>query len=208
MSHARTTRRAVMGWTSIYTRSLPTDERDRRLAEIRSDLHEEITGGARPTAVLARALRGVPDDITWARRRRSETRHDTTLDQQTRWTVPLAIVLGPLVFGAVFVLAMTGAGAEGLAGTMGLLLIPVLGVGLVLAAVFRLGRAARLKHRLRVVAGVCGAAFAMSLVAINVGPDEGPEGWWLIFVGFGMFTAVPVGLAALLTSLFVRRDPG
>jgi hypothetical protein len=62
----------VRAWTRAYTRGLPLDERDRRRAEIESDLWELMHDFA-PTAkwtaahILVRLFAGIGDDIRWRR---------------------------------------------------------------------------------------------------------------------------------------------
>jgi uncharacterized protein (TIGR03435 family) len=60
----------VRSWTRLYTRQLPPSVRDRRRAEIESDLWEyrsDVAHSRRFAAaqVLARFLLGVPDDLGW-----------------------------------------------------------------------------------------------------------------------------------------------
>jgi uncharacterized protein (TIGR03435 family) len=61
----------VRGWTWLYTRQLPVATRDRRRAEIASDLWafqcDVADGGAYRVAahILARLVLGIPDDLGW-----------------------------------------------------------------------------------------------------------------------------------------------
>jgi hypothetical protein len=60
----------VRAWTRLYTwRVHPHDARDRRRAEIESDLWESMeetdTGLRRSVQILARMVRGMPDDLWW-----------------------------------------------------------------------------------------------------------------------------------------------
>jgi hypothetical protein len=61
----------VRAWTRVYTAGLPAATRDRRMAEIESDLWEleaedERPGSLHPALhVIARCLIGVPDDLLW-----------------------------------------------------------------------------------------------------------------------------------------------
>lgn len=67
------TQRLVRWWVSVYTVGLVTEMRNRRCAEIASDLWEQredavAVGNSRPAialAVLSRALAGVPADLWW-----------------------------------------------------------------------------------------------------------------------------------------------
>lgn len=56
-----------VAWARIYTLGLATDEREWRVAQIRSDVHEQLTldGGAGQFELLARLAVGAWDDITW-----------------------------------------------------------------------------------------------------------------------------------------------
>lgn len=60
---------AVALWTRIYTAGMETDLRDRRRAEIESDLWEsqQETRPASSLAVdlIARLVRGIPSDLRW-----------------------------------------------------------------------------------------------------------------------------------------------
>lgn len=65
--------RFVLAWARRYTRGLPVVATERRLAELRSDCHEQRTWasevGARPATValstVARTLAGLPADLLW-----------------------------------------------------------------------------------------------------------------------------------------------
>lgn len=62
--------RWVARWVRWYTRGLPEPVATARRAELASDLHEQSAQPSerRPRGgALARALRGVPADVTWAR---------------------------------------------------------------------------------------------------------------------------------------------
>lgn len=74
--------RLARRWVRLYTARLAHDARDRRRAEIDSDLWEHVSDAridqrSRTNiqlAVLARVLFGVPSDVTWARRTMKEQR--------------------------------------------------------------------------------------------------------------------------------------
>jgi hypothetical protein len=56
----------VRAWTALYTFALPPDIRDRRRAEIASDLWESEHDPDVPRGeLLFRALRGLPADLLW-----------------------------------------------------------------------------------------------------------------------------------------------
>jgi hypothetical protein len=53
-------------WTHLYTFALPSEIRDRRRAEIESDVWEsEHDPDVPPHAVVLRVLRGMPADVLW-----------------------------------------------------------------------------------------------------------------------------------------------
>src|SRR5215467_8094597 len=60
----------VRGWTRLYTSRLPANVRERRRAEVESDLWEsqQPEDGCTPAValhVLARLVLGIPDDLGW-----------------------------------------------------------------------------------------------------------------------------------------------
>lgn len=90
-------------WAERYTRGLPADVRDRRRAEIASDVFEQLhAGGARGAAVTWRVLRGVHADLAWRRgeQRLMEASHRPTRLRATwavvtqNWFAPLAVLVG------------------------------------------------------------------------------------------------------------------
>ena len=60
---------AVRLWTRAYTRGLPDTDRERRRAEIESDLWESVNGNAagplRAWQIVGRLLLGLGDDVRW-----------------------------------------------------------------------------------------------------------------------------------------------
>jgi hypothetical protein len=65
--------RAVEGWVAFYTRGLPSEVRDARRAELRSDLWEHLRQASgdghgrlrRSVQVGGRVVRGMADDLWW-----------------------------------------------------------------------------------------------------------------------------------------------
>jgi hypothetical protein len=55
----------IRAWTYVYTLALPADIRDRRRAEIASDIWESGCDNASQWSALIRFLRGVPADLIW-----------------------------------------------------------------------------------------------------------------------------------------------
>lgn len=52
-------------WTRVYTVAMPAEERERRRAEVESDLWESLRDPVGARQILARLLLGVADDIGW-----------------------------------------------------------------------------------------------------------------------------------------------
>lgn len=57
--------RLVRAWTRLYTAGLPPDLRDRRRAEIESDLWESQQSPGAAPHMLLRLLLGLRDDLAW-----------------------------------------------------------------------------------------------------------------------------------------------
>ena len=100
----------VRWWTARYTRGLRLDVRERRIAEIASDLHEqssstEHSGHPRlAAAVVWRAVRGMPADLAWRKRERKTIRTGRINDDPRllrvwsvmtqAWFAPIAVLVG------------------------------------------------------------------------------------------------------------------
>jgi hypothetical protein len=91
----------VRAWTRAYTWRLEPAVRDRRRAEIESELWEleqDPDRGNHPAAhVLARLVIGIPDDLSW--RAESAAARQTPLRARLRiaaWTVATLVVLAAL----------------------------------------------------------------------------------------------------------------
>ena len=112
--------RLVEGWTWLYTVRLPPDIRDRRRAEVRSDLWEQARAerdlGYRPESMalhqLVRCVLGIPADLLWRRAQARASRRGVGRQRQP-WLVELfpyeaavwvAVVAGLLTSLAVHVL--------------------------------------------------------------------------------------------------------
>lgn len=86
----------VLRWVRWYTERLPAAIAERRLDEIRADLHDHISfaradgaGAFRITlSVLSRMLRGLPADVVWSGRIRPWRQ-----DMIVKLTVALAVIL-------------------------------------------------------------------------------------------------------------------
>ncbi|MFA5883661.1 MAG: hypothetical protein WDA60_07410 [Acidimicrobiia bacterium] len=99
-------------WADRYTRGLPADVRDRRRAEIASDVFEHLHATSAGTAdasrgigVAWRATRGIPADLAW-RRLEKRAMHGATPDPNgsplrnawavvtQNWFAPIAVLIG------------------------------------------------------------------------------------------------------------------
>jgi hypothetical protein len=58
--------RLLRWWTRVYTAGLPPEERERRRAEVESDLWESSRDPSGSRQVLSRLLLGVADDVGWS----------------------------------------------------------------------------------------------------------------------------------------------
>ncbi len=104
-------------WSRRYTRGLPVDVRDRRIAEIDSDVHEQscAVSGDRPSAraIAWRTARGIPADLIWRRQERRAMRRAVVAVKGSRvrnvwamttqaWFAPLAVLVGVFdIVGAI-----------------------------------------------------------------------------------------------------------
>lgn len=136
----------VRGWSSLYTRGLPCDHRDRRRAELESDLWEHVFASREQhegqllltLQILTRLIAGVPADLTWrlehrasgksTARRRITHRRDRHMDaagsnRRTRFIVVsfVAVITALLIIALIFV----GGGAT----FIGITLAAFIGVG-------------------------------------------------------------------------------
>ncbi len=80
----------VRAWTRAYTWGMDPRARNARLAEIESDLWESAHEGDGASAILARLILGLADDLVW------RTTHDLIQDTSARRTA---------TFGAIITLA-------------------------------------------------------------------------------------------------------
>lgn len=97
--------RFTLGWARTYTRRLPSEVSEARIAEIRSDLWEQgremddagVTAFDASVHVLARCLLGMPADLAWRRtqskvRRKGERTMKLSLKNDW-WLVPASAVV-------------------------------------------------------------------------------------------------------------------
>ena len=103
---------SVRAWTRVYTLRMDTSDRDRRRAEIESDLweyHEDLRRrGASPSGIafcmLARLVLGLPHDLLW----RLECEEDRDMaPRQSAWTTGAALgaAVGITVLWALFIVS-------------------------------------------------------------------------------------------------------
>lgn len=97
-------------WTDRYTRGLAEEVRDRRRAEIASDVFEQVqmasTASSSPgTAIAWRATRGIPADLAWRRQEKRVMQGATPDPRGSRlrntwgvvtqnWFAPIAVLVG------------------------------------------------------------------------------------------------------------------
>ena len=119
MSEIHVASRFTRSWVRLYTRRLDPELRERRIAEIESDLWEhgrdsEEAGAAPSDAglqIVARCLAGMPADLAWrsdaARRARSSRRREPMNEviRRSWWLVPAALVG---LFDVMLFLAQSG----------------------------------------------------------------------------------------------------
>jgi len=101
----------VLWWTARYTRGLRSDVRERRVAEISSDVHEQerfaVASGPRSLrgAIVWRTVRGIPADLAWRRIERKAMRNDRSEPNRgwlhrawsvitQTWFAPIAVLVG------------------------------------------------------------------------------------------------------------------
>jgi hypothetical protein len=140
----------VLGWARTYTHGLDDDARDRRLAELASDCHEQRRWGgevgASPAAVatsmVARTLAGMPADLLWrqgqiaASRDRSPNPGGRPMGRWIRdnWWVALAAVLGVLVTALGVALPFED---RTVGAVLGGIVITLFGIGMLAGIVIR-----------------------------------------------------------------------
>lgn len=199
-------------WTDHYTRGLPGDVRDRRRAEIESDVFEQRRAGtASDGAVWWRTVRGIPADLAWRRTVRTArpSRVRTTWRVVTQaWFAPLAAIV------AVFDLLLAWGVATEPDGKMpgqavGPLVMASLGVALVAGLWLRwrirsdvpLPSAAPDSRRTRMLPGVV-AVLVLCFGLLTVGVSAGSPVY--SFVGLAVVAVTALGIAAALVVRAVR----
>jgi hypothetical protein len=107
--------RLAEGWVAFYTRGLPSEVRDARRAELRSDLwehrrHAAADGHGRrrwSLQVGGRVVRGMPDDLWWRFAQQAASRSPTAASERRRqllawlfdWVVSPVFSVGLLLIG-------------------------------------------------------------------------------------------------------------
>ncbi len=143
MSPTRRAEELVLAWARTYTRGLAEPARQRRLAELTSDCHEQRRWGdevgASPVAVatsmVARTLAGMPADLLW-RQGQLATSRDRSLNPRGRpmgrwikdnWWVGLATLAGAMFTAAGVMFPFEGEVEGGLPWWGGMLLMLAFG---------------------------------------------------------------------------------
>lgn len=179
----------VSGWVRVYTRELPPPVAERRVDEIRADLHDHIAfERARGTAdphislgILSRMARGVAADVAW--------RHHA---QPVKGDVmrPLVGLLVAAIGVAILALVLD---------SPALVLVSVAAMGIVTLGTFALGVQTAQQRDILVpfVAMLAGALVcaALGVTAVIVGDRGDAPG--LVLVGVALITSVVVGAFAI-----------
>jgi hypothetical protein len=84
---AQTAANFLRWWTRLYTVAMPLEQRERRRAEVESDLWESLRDPAGSRQILPRLLLGVADDVGW-----SITHMDETSRSSLRWSIGSLLV--------------------------------------------------------------------------------------------------------------------
>lgn len=103
----------VRHWVRLYTRGLPAPVAERRLAEIKADLHDHIAheraGGLAERriaqSIASRLVRGLAADAAWRRQIRRTTREETTMSKELRRSV-VRVGLGVAIVTSLPLIAM------------------------------------------------------------------------------------------------------
>lgn len=187
----------ILRWARGYTRHLPPDVAERRVAELRSDLHEHMTeerAAGRPDGRIARdlagrALRGLADDISW--RRQEIARQNTDRRESRHMSRRAALLIVAATCAVLLVPAigmLSGGGVDWGVADYVLAAVLVAGAGVVIERVLR--RPSALALRLGLPAAGVAAMIAGEL-------DDAPG-----LVAFGLLLVL-VSLA--LTARTMRR---
>jgi hypothetical protein len=188
----------VSSWCRWYTRGLPEDAAQTRYEELHSDLFDQradateigASSAQAARAILVRAARGVPADLSWrthqlraARSARAQERsmNDTAISTGATTT---ARVLAALVAAwAVFAAIAQGATSDGTAWAIGTTILFTVGAALALYGVWVIGR--------RPVSGAMSAAAAAVLTTAPL--------WWSVIIPV-LGVAVAAGLIVYAVS--------
>lgn len=183
-------------WADRYTRGLPADVRDRRRAEIASDVHEQTCAGGHASSARAiawRTVRGIRADVAW---RREEQRvravpgsRPVRTSLRTTWAVATQNWFAPFAvcIAAFDVLAAIAVATEDSGKMPGKAIGPVFLVAFAVSMVvglwlrWRTGDpAVRARHlrvdrptRSRKQVAVCSAIIVLSFGVLTVGVSAG-----------------------------------
>jgi len=212
-------------WVDRYTRGLPTEVRDRRRAELASDVfeqHHAMIG--RPADVTWRTIRGAHADLAWRREEqrlvqashRPPSRLRATWRVVTQnWFAPIAVLLG--VFNVLFAIAVATEDGGKMPGQaigpviLGLLAVALFG-GLWLrwrAGQARLARPAdapRTPVPTHYVAGLA-ALLVVCCAILVIGVSSGAPVFF--FTALGLLSVTGLALAGIgITRAVQSADPG
>jgi|GEM_PF-2178993 len=125
--------RAAEGWVAIYTRGLPSEVRDARRAELRSDLFEHLRQASSDgqgrlrwsLQVGGRVVRGMADDLWWRFAQQAAGRPATEVAERRRRLLAWLFdwVVSPAAAFGVLLTAWFSASALRLAGTLVVLFV-------------------------------------------------------------------------------------
>jgi len=209
-------------WVDRYTRGLPPEVRDRRRAEIASDVHEQLCATDGRTATVAfRTLCGVHADLAWRREERClmQASHRPTRRRATwgvltqNWFAPLAVLVA--VFDLLLVINAVAGGESVEPGDVVLAFVLVGLAASVLGGLWLREHAASAAALARTTARreprVGGMLALVGLLAVVAAcMMVGISGGSIVpyFVGMALLAVAVVGLGARLVVRAVRAsDP-
>ena len=195
----------VARWVRLYTRDVPVDVAQRRIAEIDADLYDQILVGRSDGtedrriafSILSRMARGLSADISWrAEHARPTNRRPTrggSMSPHIAYRAGIAIAIATFVFLAWSVAAMGLVGAEG--DRFDLLYLGLVAMGLLGSVLVGF----RAPGMVRVLGGMAVAQAVITLLALVLGKQDSPVSSIAEIVGLNaMFIALFLAAAWLL----------